>query len=139
MRQIFRTSGAFHPRCGRRHSKDGKTETFDFLGFTHINRTTLTGKYTVLHRISQKKLQAKKHAVKEWLGTYIQGKPSDTIELLNKKLVGHYGFCEERETNLSLNADFHCESEVKVELAYSTFFINERSDEGGKSRYIAEF
>ena len=74
-------------RFARQNSTDGKTETFDFLGFTHINGTTLTGKYTVLHRTSQKKLKAKKQAVKEWLGTHIHGKPSDTIELLNKKLV----------------------------------------------------
>jgi len=79
-------------RFATQNSKDGNTETFDFLGFTHINGTTLTGKYTVLHRTSQKKLKAKKQAVKEWLGTYIHGKPSDTIELLNKKLVGHYRY-----------------------------------------------
>jgi group II intron reverse transcriptase/maturase len=79
-------------RFAKQKSADGKTETFDFLGFTHINGTTLTGKYTVLHRTSKKKLKAKKQAVKEWLGNYIHGKPSDTIELLNKKLVGHYRY-----------------------------------------------
>lgn len=79
-------------RFAKRHSVDGKTDTFDFLGFTHINGETLTGKYTVLHRTSQKKLTAKKQAVKEWLKDNIHGKPSDTIDLLNKKLVGHYRY-----------------------------------------------
>ncbi|MFZ5631751.1 MAG: group II intron reverse transcriptase/maturase [Bacillota bacterium] len=79
-------------RFAKLHSADGKTDTFDFLGFTHINGETLTGKYTVLHRTSKKKLKAKKQNVKEWLKENIHGKPSDTIELLNKKLVGHYRY-----------------------------------------------
>jgi len=79
-------------RFAKQHSADGKTDTFDFLGFTHINGETLTGKYTVLHRTSKKKLKAKKQNVKEWLKENIHGKPSDIIELLNKKLVGHYRY-----------------------------------------------
>jgi len=79
-------------RFAKQHSADGKTDTFDFLGFTHINGETLTGKYTVVHRTSKKKLKAKKQSVKEWLKENIHGKPSDTIELLNKKLVGHYRY-----------------------------------------------
>lgn len=79
-------------RFARQNSKDGKTDTFDFLGFTHINGTTRTGKYKVEHRTSRKKLKAKKQSVKEWLGNNIHGKPSDTIELLNRKLVGHYAY-----------------------------------------------
>ncbi|MCL6561182.1 MAG: group II intron reverse transcriptase/maturase [Firmicutes bacterium] len=79
-------------RFAKLHSADGKTDSFDFLGFTHINGETLTGKYTVLHRTSKKKLKAKKQNVKEWLNENIHGKPSDTIELLNKKLVGHYRY-----------------------------------------------
>lgn len=79
-------------RFAKQHSANGKTDTFDFLGFTHINGITLTGKYTVLHRTSKKKLAAKKQSVKEWLHENLHGKPSDTIELLNKKLVGHYRY-----------------------------------------------
>jgi len=79
-------------RFAKQHSADGKTDTFDFLGFTHINGETLTGKYTVLHRTSKKKLKAKKQNVRDWLKENIHGKPSDTIELLNKKLVGHYRY-----------------------------------------------
>ena len=30
--------------------------------------------------------------MKEWLRNNIHGKPSDTIELLNRKLVGHYAY-----------------------------------------------
>ncbi len=79
-------------RFAKQHSADGKTDTFDFLGFTHINGETRTGKYTVLHRTSKKKLKAKKQIVKEWLKENLHGKPSDTIERLNRKLVGHYRY-----------------------------------------------
>jgi group II intron reverse transcriptase/maturase len=79
-------------RFARQNSVDGKTETFDFLGFTHINGKTRTGKYRVVHRTSKKKLTMKKQAVKEWLRENLHSKPSDTIELLNKKLIGHYRY-----------------------------------------------
>ena len=79
-------------RFAKQNSADGKTATFDFLGFTHINGTTRKGKYRVVHRTSKKKLKAKKEAVKEWLKINMHGKPSDTIELLNKKLIGHYRY-----------------------------------------------
>ena len=79
-------------RFAKQNSKDGTTETFDFLGFSFINGETLTGKYRIIYRTSRKKLKAKKQAVKEWLKGNIHGKPSDTIELLNRKIVGHYRY-----------------------------------------------
>ena len=79
-------------RFAKQNSKDGKTESFDFLGFTFINGETLTGKYRIIYRTSKKKLRAKKQAVKEWLKMNIHGKPSNTIGLLNKKLIGHYAY-----------------------------------------------
>lgn len=79
-------------RFANQNSKNSKTESFDFLGFTFINGETLTGKYRIIYRTSKKKLKAKKQAVKEWLKMNIHGKPSDTIELLNKKLIGHYAY-----------------------------------------------
>lgn len=79
-------------RFAKQHSADGKTETFDFLGFTHINGATRTGKYRLTHRTSQKKLKAKKQAVKAWLKENMHGKPVETIKKLNKKLVGHYAY-----------------------------------------------
>jgi hypothetical protein len=37
-------------------------------------------------------MSAKQQAVKEWLRANMHGKPSDTIELLNRKLIGHYRY-----------------------------------------------
>ena len=79
-------------RFARTDSVDGKTESFDFLGFTHINGQTRAGKYRLEHRTSRKKLEAKKQVVKEWLRENIHGKASDTIKLLNRKLIGHYRY-----------------------------------------------
>ena len=79
-------------RFAKQNSAGSKTDTFDFLGFTHINGQTLTGKYTVLHRTSMKKLKAKKQAVKEWLTANTHGEPAEVIKLLNLKLVGHYRY-----------------------------------------------
>lgn len=79
-------------RFAQQNSVDGRTDAFDFLGFTHINGKTRTGKYKVEHRTSRKKLQTKKKSVKEWLRENIQSKPSDTIKLLNRKLIGHYAY-----------------------------------------------
>jgi group II intron reverse transcriptase/maturase len=79
-------------RFAKQNSKDGKTETFDFLGFTFINGSTMSGKYRVVLRTSQKKMKVKKQAVKEWLRENTQGKPSDIIKMLNRKLIGHYRY-----------------------------------------------
>ena len=43
----------------------GNKESFDFLGFTHYNSKTRTGKYTIQHKISKKKKKAKKQAMKQ--------------------------------------------------------------------------
>ena len=79
-------------RFAKQNSRGSRTDTFDFLGFTFINGETLTGKYRIIYRTSQKKMKAKKQAVKEWLKGNIHGKPSDTIELLNRKIAGHYRY-----------------------------------------------
>ena len=79
-------------RFAKQNSKGGSTETFDFLGFTHINGKTRTRKYTVVHRISRKKMKAKTAAVKQWLKYNIQGRAPDTIKALNRKLLGLYNY-----------------------------------------------
>jgi group II intron reverse transcriptase/maturase len=79
-------------RFAKQNSKNGKTLSFDFLGFTFINGKTRTGKYRIVYRTSKKKLKVKKQAVKEWLSYNLHGKLSDTIEKLNRKLTGHYAY-----------------------------------------------
>ena len=79
-------------RYARENSVDGRADKFDFLGFTHINGKTRTGKYRVVHRTSKKKLAAKYQSVKDWLWKNMHTKLSDTISQLNRKLMGHYRY-----------------------------------------------
>ena len=45
----------------------GTADTFDFLGFTHVNGRTRNGKYTVGHKISKKKKKVFKAKLKKWV------------------------------------------------------------------------
>jgi len=79
-------------RFAKQNSKDGKTETFDFVGFTFCNGTTKAGKYKVHIQTSMKKLKMKKQAVKSWLREHMHEPVASTIETLNRKLQGHVNF-----------------------------------------------
>ena len=70
----------------------GTKESFDFLGFTHINGKSHWGKYCVLHRTSKKKLKQKREAAKIWLIEHMHESIKKTIERLNRKLIGHYRY-----------------------------------------------
>lgn len=67
-------------------------ETFDFLGFTHVNGTSRKGRYKLVHITSSKKLKAKMQAVKQWLKENMHIKPSELISKMNVKLTGHYRY-----------------------------------------------
>ena len=69
--------------------RNSKTkDTFDFLGFTHVNSKTRHGKYMVGHKISKKKKKQFKANLKKWI------KENRTMEFdlfmskLNRKLIG---------------------------------------------------
>lgn len=79
-------------RFAKLNSKNGRTESFDFLGFTFCNGTTRNGKYRVYIQTSKKKLKAKKQAVKEWLKEHMHAPVSTTFETLNRKLQGHVNY-----------------------------------------------
>lgn len=71
----------------------GTKETFDFLGFTHINgRARKSGKYIVKRKTSKKKMKAKKEAVKIWIKENMHKPIADIMRTLKKKLVGHYNY-----------------------------------------------
>lgn len=70
----------------------GTKDTFDFLGFTHYNSKTRTGKYTVGHKISKKKKKSKFQAITKWLKENRHIGITNLIEGLNRKLVGTYAY-----------------------------------------------
>lgn len=70
----------------------GTNETFDFLGFTHYNSITKTGKYTVGHKVSKKKKKLFRQKIKEWAKNN-RGITTDLfMKKLNTKLTGTYRF-----------------------------------------------
>ena len=70
----------------------GTKETFDFLGFMHYNGTTRTSKYTVGHKMSKKKRKSKQRNITKWIKEHRAYKFIETIELLNRKLIGLYAY-----------------------------------------------
>lgn len=70
----------------------GTKESFDFLGFTHINGKSHLGKYCVIHRTSKKKLKQKRETAKQWLREHMHESIPETIRKLNKKMIGHYRY-----------------------------------------------
>jgi group II intron reverse transcriptase/maturase len=79
-------------RFARQSVTGGKAETFDFLGFMHINGKTRAGKYMVAHRISKKKMKVKRAKIKVWLKYNIRDKIPNIIAKLNRKLRGLYQY-----------------------------------------------
>jgi len=79
-------------RFAKENSKDGKTETFDFLGFTFCNGTSRNGKYRVHIQTSKKKLKVKRQVVKEWLKEHMHAPVARTFQSLNRKLQGHVNY-----------------------------------------------
>ena len=72
--------------------KEGKPETFDFLGFTHYCSKGKNGKFRVKRKTSKKKMRAKIQEMKTWLRKRMHLKVGDTIKQLNIKLMGHYRY-----------------------------------------------
>jgi len=54
-----------HAAANRRERGEGKPETFDFLGFTHICGQSRSGNFLLLRRTSKKRMRAKLRAVRE--------------------------------------------------------------------------
>lgn len=80
-------------RFGRFARTDGAgKDKFDFLGFTHINGKSKEGYYKVVHYTSEKKLKAKRQAVKSWLLENIHINKCELANKLNVKLIGHYRY-----------------------------------------------
>lgn len=76
----------------RRKRGERKPETFEFLGFTHYCSKGQKGCFRVKRKTSKKKLRSKIQEMKQWLKLRMHCKISETIQLLNVKLLGHYRY-----------------------------------------------
>jgi group II intron reverse transcriptase/maturase len=74
----------------RKRRGEGKPETFDFLGFTHIcGKKRSNGRFTVLRQTIRKRLQAKLNAVKAELRQRMHAPIHDTGKWLRSVVSGH--------------------------------------------------
>lgn len=67
-------------------------QTFDFLGFTHVNGISKKGRYKLVHITASDRLSSKMQIAKAWLREHMHEKPSEIIRKLNVKLEGHYRY-----------------------------------------------
>lgn len=79
-------------KTDRMKRKEGKPETFDFLGFTHYCSESRNGKFRVKRRTSRKKFTAKVSEFKEWIKKNRTLKVKVLIDEINTKLIGHYRY-----------------------------------------------
>jgi group II intron reverse transcriptase/maturase len=68
---------------------EGKPETFDFLGFTHICAKTRKGRFTVRRQTLRKRLQAKLHEVKTELRRRLTQSIPEQGAYLRAVVTGH--------------------------------------------------
>ena len=81
--------GPFAAR-NRKRRGEGKPETFDFLGFSHIcGKKRSNGYFTVLRQTVRKRLQAKLNAVKAELRLRMHAPIQDTGKWLRSVVSGH--------------------------------------------------
>jgi RNA-directed DNA polymerase len=76
----------------RQRRGDGKPETFDFLGFTHICDKTRSGRFIVLRQSRRKKIQAKLKELKLELRRRFHDPVYEVGQWLHAVLRGHYQY-----------------------------------------------
>ena len=76
----------------RERRSEGKPETFDFLGFTHVCSTNKSGKFKVRRRTSRKKFIKKCKEMHQKIGKMRTEKTAVIIKWVNHVLVGYYHY-----------------------------------------------
>ena len=76
----------------RKDRGDGKPETFDFLGFTHICSKTRNGRFRVRRKTSRKKFTKKCKELHKRIGMKRTEKTEDIIRWINQVLIGYYHY-----------------------------------------------
>lgn len=76
----------------RKRRGEGKPETFDFLGFTHICSCYRSGKFKVRRKTSRKKFIKKCKDIFKRIGEMRTMKTKEIIAKLNEILVGYYHY-----------------------------------------------
>jgi group II intron reverse transcriptase/maturase len=91
----------------RRDRGQGKPETFNFLGFTHICGKTRNGKFCVFRQTMSRKKRAKLAALTQELRIRMHQPIRETGPWLHSVLVGHYQYYGVPRNGRALNAFRH--------------------------------
>ena len=87
----------------RQERGEGKPETFDFLGFTHICGKSRNGKFTVLRQTIRKRMHAKLQAVKAELRTRMHDSVATVGNWLRAVVGGHIRYYGVPTNSAALN------------------------------------
>lgn len=79
-------------KFAKENTKNGKPETFEFLGFTHYCSTSKNGKFRVKRKTSRKKFNKKLIEFNEWCKQNRTLPLEETMETVKRKLIGHYNY-----------------------------------------------
>ncbi len=74
------------------NEQEVKSETFDFLGFTHYWGKSLKDNNVVHRKSSGKRFRRSLKAIKEWGWKHRHMSLKEQQEQINRKLSGHYGY-----------------------------------------------
>ena len=82
-----------YAETNRKRRGEGKPETFDFLGFTHIcGRTRKTGRFTVARKTVGKRMRGKLKQVKQQLRIRMHAPVADTGKWLQSVVRGYFNY-----------------------------------------------
>src|SRR5438552_1397084 len=76
----------------RKRSGEGKPETFDFLGFTHISGKNRLGRFTVRRKTIRKRMRAKLRDIKQQLRERMHDPVRQTGQWLKSIVQGHFNY-----------------------------------------------
>ena len=107
----------------------GTKETFDFLGFTFSNSTTLTGKYRPNIRTSKKKLKQKFEVAKQWLHEKMHEPVIEVGRSIKKKVVGHYAY-------YGINGNYTSLVKFYNYIKYTWFRVLRKRGQKNKIKYL---
>jgi group II intron reverse transcriptase/maturase len=76
----------------RKRRGEGKPETFDFLGFTHISGKNRLGRFTVKRKTIRKRMRAKLREIKQQLRARMHDPVRQTGSWLKSIVQGHFNY-----------------------------------------------
>jgi RNA-directed DNA polymerase len=76
----------------RKRRGEGKPETFDFLGFTHISGKNRLGRFTVRRKTIRKRMRAKLQEIKQQLRERMHDPVRQTGQWLKSVMQGHFHY-----------------------------------------------